>query len=62
MVDRERNVDIEKIENIDELSEKIGNKISNITEEAVDKANKILNIYGMRAEMQIVIKENKRES
>ena len=54
-MNRERKVDVEKIENIEEISEKITQKITEITDEAVKKANKLLNIYGMTAKMQIAI-------
>lgn len=55
MEDRKRKVDVEKIDNVDEVSEKITEKITNITDEAVNKVNKLLNIYGMEAKMQIAI-------
>jgi uncharacterized protein (UPF0210 family) len=55
--DRERKVDLSKFssEEIQELSKNVGNKIRLICDEAVEKANKIANIYGMKTMMQIAI-------
>ena len=55
--ERERKVDITKMsrEQVDSISQQIGDKVREICDEAVLKANKILNIYGMSAKMQIVI-------
>lgn len=59
MKERKRKVDVNKIdkETYDNLSGQISNKVKTIVDEAIDKANKILNIYGMNAKMQIVIEE-----
>lgn len=67
LTDRKRSIDINKLnqEQADELGNQIGEKVRIICDEAVEKANKILNIYGMKAQMQIVIKgineEDKKE-
>lgn len=60
MEDRVRKVDINKLsdEELLALEERIGKKITNITDDAVKQANKILNIYGLRAKMQIVIEQD----
>lgn len=57
MLDRKRKIDLEKldIESISKLTGKLTNKMTVITDEAIEKANKILNIYGMEAKMQITI-------
>lgn len=55
--ERKRTFDVEKLtlEEADSLSEQIGNKVKDICDEAVKKANKILNIYGLKAKMAIQI-------
>lgn len=57
MIKRERSVDTGKMSTgqIDELSLQIGDKLREICDEAVEKANKFLKIYGMSSKMQIVI-------
>lgn len=57
--DRERKVDVNKMspEEVDVLSVQLGNKIRAICDEAVAKANEVLNIYGASAKMQIEINE-----
>ncbi|NJO48243.1 MAG: hypothetical protein HC840_00845 [Leptolyngbyaceae cyanobacterium RM2_2_4] len=53
--DRERKVDISKLstEAVDNLSTQIGDKVRQICDEAADKVNAILKIYGMSAKMAI---------
>jgi hypothetical protein len=60
MEDRIRKVNINKMsdEELEALEERIGKKITNITDDAVEQANKILKIYGLRAKMQIVIEQD----
>lgn len=55
--ERERKVDISKMsqEQVESISQQVGDKVRQICDEACEKANKILNIYGMNAKMQIVI-------
>ena len=59
MLDRKRRIDLDKIDlnSITELTNKLTAKVTDITDEAVEKANKILNIYGMEAKMQIAIRK-----
>jgi len=60
---RERKVDIEKLadENLQEISDRIGEKVRTIVDNAVEEVNKILAIYGMEAKMEIAITEKKTE-
>lgn len=46
---RKRQVDVEKLtsKQADELSEQLGVEIAKILDDASDKCNKLLNIYGM---------------
>jgi hypothetical protein len=55
--DRKRSFDISKLsaEDADNISKQIGDRVRQICDEAVEKANKILNVYGMNAKMQILI-------
>ena len=55
--ERKRSFDINKLsqEQAQEISAQIGEKVRLICDEACEKANKILNIYGMKAIMQIAI-------
>lgn len=55
---RKRSFDINKLspEQADQLSADIGAKVRQICDEACEKANKILNVYQMKAQMQIAIK------
>jgi hypothetical protein len=57
MIDRKRSIDIEKIDSkdIDLLSQQLGEKVRIIVDDAVEKANKLLNIYGLQAKMQIAL-------
>ena len=57
--DRERKVDINKMSDsdLDNLSAQIGDKVREITDEAVNKVNALLGIYGLSAKM--LIKFNK---
>lgn len=61
---RKRSFDINKLaaEEADRLSDEIGSKVRLICDEACEKANKILNIYGMNAKMQIVVEGIKQEA
>lgn len=58
---RTRKVDVEKMdaEKVEELSEKIGTKVKDIVDKAVEDANKILNVYGVEAKMEISIQDKK---
>jgi len=59
VANRKRSFDINKLntEEAEQLSTDLGAKVREICDEACEKANKILNIYGMKAQMQIVINE-----
>jgi hypothetical protein len=61
---RVRKVDVEKLDDksIDNLQMEISKKITEITEEACEKANKLLNIYGFQAKMQIALEEKQEKS
>lgn len=54
---RERKVDLSKMEasQVDQISLQLGDMIRQICDDAVAKANRLLNVYGMNAKMQIVI-------
>lgn len=54
---RKRSIDISNLslEQADSLAQQVGPKVREICDEAIEKANKILNIYGMKAQMQIAI-------
>ena len=57
MEDRMRKVNVEELskERSDELSKQIGDKVVKFQTEALEKINKILNVYGMKAEMSVKI-------
>lgn len=54
---RKRSIDINKLapSDADRISAAIGDEVRKICDEAVNKANDLLNIYGMKAQMEIVI-------
>lgn len=62
-MERKRSFDINKLttEEAEKLSVKIGEKVREICDDAVKKANDLLNIYGMEAKMQIVVQEIGKE-
>jgi len=53
--DRERKIDISKLDNeqLDNISAQIGEKVRAICDEAAMKVNAILNIYGANAKIAI---------
>jgi hypothetical protein len=55
MIDRERKVDVTKLpeDQVDALSIQIGDKVRGIVDEAADRINKILAVYGMSAKIAI---------
>lgn len=57
MTPRKRSLDINKLarEDAERISDQIGAEVRKIEDEAIEKANELLNIYGMKAMMQIVI-------
>lgn len=54
---RKRSFDINKLnaEAAEQLSNSLGEKVREICDKACAEANKILNVYSMKAQMQIVI-------
>jgi len=58
-IERKRSVDISTLneEQVELLQEQIGIKIRELVDGTIEKANKILNIYGLQAKMQIVIQQ-----
>ena len=58
-VDRVRKIDIEQVdeEAFKNIQDGIIKKITEINDEAVEKANKILKIYGLEAKMQFLLKK-----
>ena len=54
---RVRKVDLNQmnVEQAEAISEQIGIKIREICDKAIEDANKLLNIYGLSAKMQIVV-------
>jgi hypothetical protein len=57
MVERERKLDINKLskEEFDALNTQLGGIVRQICDKACAEANKYLNVYGLNAQMQIVI-------
>jgi hypothetical protein len=57
MINRQRKINVEKMSNeeIEALQAKIANKIISIVNNAVNEANKYLNVYGMEARMHLEI-------
>lgn len=62
--ERKRSFNINSLsaEAAQKLSDDIGAKVRQFCDEAVEKANKILNVYGMKAQMQIVIEPTHSEA
>lgn len=63
MQERVRKVDVNKLdkEQADLLSQQIGEKVIQIQKESLEKMNRILNVYGMAAELSIKIGKIKEE-
>jgi hypothetical protein len=57
MINRQRKINVEKMSNeeLEALQAKISNKIISIVNNAVNEANKYLNVYGMEARMHLEI-------
>ena len=57
ILNRKRNVDVSKLseDQIDQLSEQIGEKVRMMIDDTCNKINDMLKIYGVQAKMQIVI-------
>lgn len=58
-INRKRAIDINKLsaEQVEQLTEQISKKILVIVDEAITQANKMLNIYGLEAKMQIALQK-----
>lgn len=52
------NINNLSIEEAESLSSQIGDKVREISDEATNKINDLLNIYGMKAKFSLVIEEN----
>jgi hypothetical protein len=63
MNDRIRKVDVEKmsLDRADQLSKQIGDKVVGVQQEALEKINKILNIYGMEAQISVSISKTQEK-
>lgn len=59
---RSFNINSLQAEEAERLSAEIGARVRAICEQACDEANKILNIYSMKAQMQIVIEPAEQET
>jgi hypothetical protein len=57
MIQREKKLDVTKMsaDQVDVLAEQIGKRMRTIADEAVEKANAFLKVYGMSAKMQLVL-------
>jgi hypothetical protein len=57
MIQRERKIDISKMTQAEVavLEQQLGGRIREICDKACEDANRLLNVYGMAAKMQIVI-------
>jgi hypothetical protein len=63
MSDRVRKVDVEKLDEkeFSAMMSVISSKITKITDEACEKANKLLAVYGIKAKMQIVFEKDEQQ-
>lgn len=59
IINRIRFVDVEKLtdEQLEVVREQLGSKVREIEDEACEKANKFLSVYGLEVKMKIVIQE-----
>ena len=57
---RKRKVDVENLteEQLQALIAQVGDKVRGMVDETCERANRILNVYGMHVKMQVVIEEN----
>ena len=55
MINRERKVDVNQLppEQVDQLSIQIGDKVRGIVDEAADKVNALLKVYGLSAKIAL---------
>lgn len=61
-IDRKREVDVEQLndEQVEVLIKEISKKVVAMVDETVEKANKMLNIYGLEAKMYVAILEKEK--
>ena len=59
MINRKRKIEVENLstKEVEHLSEQLGEKVKTICEKAAKEANELLNIYGLKAQLQISIDE-----
>ena len=59
-MERERKVNVSNMTNeqVDQLSDQIGEKVKQDVDSCVERVNKILRIYGMKAKMHIVFEKD----
>ena len=59
---RKRKVNVEKLDDktVDSLQVELSKKVTEICDKACEDANKLLNIYGLQAKMQIALEEKKQ--
>lgn len=60
-IDKERKVNVEKMSNeqVDNLSERLGNKIADILNKAAEDCNRLMNVYGLEILVNYKMKPNK---
>ena len=63
MINRERKVDVESMtdKQVKELEAQISERLRKIIDDACDKANRILHVYGLEAQMQFALKRKDEE-
>jgi hypothetical protein len=56
-MERKRSIDVNKlsIEEVDLLSEQLGNKIREICDKTVEDINRLVSIYGMKAKFSVTL-------
>ena len=61
--DRVRKVDVEKMDDaaVDALAIQLGDKVRGYVDEACEKANLVLKIYGLQAKMEFVLEPIKEK-
>lgn len=61
---RKRKVDVEKMDDktLEKAEEELSKKIGQIVDKACADANKLLNIYGLQAKMQISLQEKEQSN
>ena len=64
MIDKQRTANLDKMseEEADRLGDKIGGKVRLFIDEACEKANKLLSIYGLRIKVGFIIEKIEEES